>query len=60
MYDSSFQNGCKEILRAIQRMTLPPGLNLKNEVQLGMTKLFIRTPEMYFAIEQLRDKAFER
>ena len=41
-------------------MQLPEGLNLKNEVQLGKSKLFVRTPEMYFAIEQLREKQFEK
>lgn len=54
------QNGCKEILKAIDKMTLPDGLNLQNEVQLGKNKLFIRTPEMYFAIEQLRERQFEK
>lgn len=54
------QNGCKEILRSIQPASLPAHLSLKKEVQLGRSKVFIRTPEMYFAFEQLREKAFER
>lgn len=41
-------------------MALPGGLSLKSEVQLGRSKIFIRTPEMYFAIEQLRERQFER
>jgi hypothetical protein len=41
-------------------MQLPQGLNLKSEVQLGKSKIFIRTPETYFAVEQLRERQFER
>ena len=47
-------------MKSISSKKLPNGLNLKDEVQMGKTKLFIRTPETYFAIEQFRERSFER
>lgn len=47
------KDGCKQILKAI--MTKIPGLS-KDEAQLGKSKVFIRKPETYFAIEKLRER----
>lgn len=44
-------NGCKEILKAIHK-DMPI---IKDEAQCGRTKLFIRKPETYFALEKLLD-----
>jgi myosin-1 len=45
--------GCKHILKAISSKI--EGLS-KDEAQLGKTKVFIRKPETFFAIESLREQ----
>lgn len=51
-FKGSDKSGAKAILRAASK-TLP---SLENEVQLGKSKIFIRTPETYFDLEKLREK----
>ncbi|DAZ99181.1 TPA: hypothetical protein N0F65_008214 [Lagenidium giganteum] len=46
------KKGCQAILRAAVKH-LP---QLENEVQLGKSIVFIRTPETFFALEKLREK----
>ena len=46
------RDGCKKILAAASKELT--ALN-RDEAQLGSTKLFVRTPEMYFALEKLRE-----
>ncbi len=46
------KDGCRKILAAVAKLI--PGLD-KEEAQLGKTKIFVRQPESYFAIERLRE-----
>ena len=46
---------CKELLKAISKK-LPGNVLAKDEAQFGRTMIFIRTPETYFLIEQLREQ----
>jgi myosin I len=51
-WTGSDKDGCRKILSAIAKRI--PGLS-KEEAQLGKSKVFIRQPESYFAIERLRE-----
>ena len=51
-YRGADKDGCRAILKAIASKI--SGLT-KDEAQLGKSKVFIRQPETYFAIERLRE-----
>ncbi|OQR90393.1 myosin-like protein [Achlya hypogyna] len=53
-FAGSDASGAKAIVKAAAK-TIPA---LKDEVQWGKSMVFIRTPETYFALEQLRDATF--
>lgn len=50
-YKGSDRDGCRTILKHIASKIK----DLKDEAQLGSSKVFIRKPETYFAIEKLRE-----
>jgi myosin-1 len=51
-WTGSDKDGCRKIMAAIAKKIASID---REEVQLGKTKIFIRQPESYFAIERLRE-----
>ena len=51
-WKGSDKDGCRKIMAAVAKKI--PGLD-REEAQLGKSKVFIRKPESYFAIERLRE-----